>query len=217
MFRGLKPTQIVVRAGGRDSNRMVCRLHFRGFSTRPFNGPHRGPWWVDEWPSSLCDPLALAVRDPRGWKDAGWMSHIAPGCEQKQPGGLEPDGTEVGASGKRGAGGNRGSSKGEKMETAVRPGCSSLSHGQEHALQRPRVAAGSVTGHTPVLGRGTSPPRRPLTAVIQGCRGSCRPHSRLSRSLPATAAWLASTLLYPGGQRSHIKVLCPGPRAPWLT
>ena len=130
---------------------------------------------MDEWSSSLCDPLALAVRDPRGWKDEGWMSHIAPWCEQKQPGGLEPDGTEVGAAGKRGAGGNRDASTGEKMETAVRPGCSSLSHGQQHAPQRPRVTAGSVMGHTPVLGRGTSPARRPLMAVIQGCCGPCRP------------------------------------------
>lgn len=54
---------------------------------------------MDKWSSSLCDLLALAVRDPRGLKDAGWMSHIAPWCEQ-QPGGLELDGTEVGAAGR---------------------------------------------------------------------------------------------------------------------
>lgn len=162
---------------------------------------------MDEWSSSLCDLLALAVRDPRGWKDAGWMSHIVPWCEQEQPGGLELDGTEVGAAGKRGAGGNRGASKREKMETAMRPGCGSLSHGQQHAPQRPRVAAGSVTGSPPSAGEGNQPP----TPTSSNC------HSRLSRSLPATAAWLASALLCPGGQRSHIKVLCPGPRAPWLT
>ena len=81
---------------------------------------------------------------------------------------------------KRGAGGNGGASKGERTGTAVGSGCGSLVHGQDHAPQRPTVAAGSVTGHLPSWGGEPSP--RPTS---DGCR------SRLSLPLPATTVgWL---------------------------
>lgn len=94
------------------------------------------------------------------------------------------------AAGKRGAGGNGGASEGEKG-TAVRSGCGSLVHGQEHAPQRPTVAAGSVTGHLPSWGE--EPPPRPTS-------DDC--HSRLLWPLPASTAQLASTLSVLGG-RGH--------------
>ena len=96
------------------------------------------------------------------------------------------------AAGKRGAGGNGGASKGDS--SGVRMG--SLVHDQEHASQRPTVAAGSVTGHLPSWGEEPSP--RPTS---DGCR------SRLSLPLPATTVgWLPHGLSW-GAEVTHQSAL----------
>ena len=143
--------------------------------------------WTSGHP--LHDPLALAVRDPRGWKDVGRMSHTAPGCEEKQPGGPEPDSggcREEGSRWERRSQ-QRGQQWGQDGQPRPRP-----------RARIPKAHSGSrlCDGAPPVLGREPSP--RPTS---DGCR------SRLSLPLPATTVgWLPHGLSW-GAEVTHQSAL----------